>query len=149
MTFLHVPDCLFYHLDQKYCLDPCQFIKYQSCKVSAGFRFCVCVLRVESHEVRGWTLNGSVDLPEYLSTAQRLHLTQIVTQIYKDFECTPLRDVTGTFFDILKAFDMFSDKDLFFKCQLYGAEGSLLRLMKISLTEHQQTVSLNIQISLQ
>ena len=44
---------LFYHSDQEYCLDACQFLKYRSCKISAGFRFCVHVLRVETHEVSG------------------------------------------------------------------------------------------------
>ena len=52
---------LFYHLDQEYCFNSCQFVKYRFCKISAGFRFCV--LSVESHEVRGWKLNGWVDLP--------------------------------------------------------------------------------------
>ena len=43
----------FYHLDQEYCLDSCQFVKCRSCKISVGFRFYVCVLKVESLEVRG------------------------------------------------------------------------------------------------
>ena len=42
--------------------DSCQFVKDESCKMSAGFRFCVCLLKVESHEVRGSKLNGWVDV---------------------------------------------------------------------------------------
>ena len=53
----------FYYLDQEYCLKPYQFVKYWSYKISAGFRFCACVLRVESHKVRGWKLKGWVDVP--------------------------------------------------------------------------------------
>ena len=54
--------CLFYHLDQEYCLDSCQFVKYRSCKISAGIRFSVCVLRVESQSegVMKWVGKSSL-----------------------------------------------------------------------------------------
>ena len=55
LTILHTLACinvslilvpqkyLFHQLDQEYCLDTCQFVKYQSCKIASGFRFFVCV----------------------------------------------------------------------------------------------------------
>ena len=54
---------LFHHLDPEYCLNSSQFVNYRPCKISTGFRFCICVLRVGNCEVRVWKFNGWVDAP--------------------------------------------------------------------------------------
>ena len=51
-VFFHSEKYLYYYLDQEYCFDSCQFLKYCSCKISVGFRYFV----------RGWKLNKWVDV---------------------------------------------------------------------------------------
>ena len=53
----------------------------------------------------------------------------------------------STFLDISKAFDKVWHKGLIFKLKTYGVEGKLLKLLENYLTDRQQRVVLNDQMS--
>ena len=53
-------------------------------------------------------------------------------EIYKSFDCSSTRDITGVLLNISKAFEKVWHEGLIFKLQSYGIEGNLLRLLKIS-----------------
>ena len=78
-----------------------------------------------------------------------LQLLSITHEIYKSFDCHPPTDMRGTFLDISKAFDKVWHKGLIFKLKTYGVEGKLLKLLENYLTDRQQRVVLNDQMSSQ
>ena len=53
-------------------------------------------------------------------------------EIYKSFDCSSTRDITGVLLNISKAFEKVWHEGLIFKLQSYGIVGNLLRLLKIS-----------------
>ena len=66
---------------------------------------------------------------------------------FLSFDCNPSTNMRGTFLDISKAIDKIWHKGLIFKLKTYGVEGKLLKLLENYLTDRQQRVVLNDQMS--
>ena len=50
-------------------------------------------------------------------------ILSVTHEIYQNFDCSPARDVKGSFLDISKAFNKVWHEVLLFKSQSYGVEG--------------------------
>ena len=74
-------------------------------------------------------------------------LLPAIHEIYKSFDCHPPTDMRGTFLDISEVFDKVWHLGLIFKLKTYCSEGNLLKLLENYLTDRQQRVVLNGQIS--